>query len=131
MQRGSLTHKPLQPRAARATKPGGPAILRVRAVASPCESCLDRSACPAPIFANRLLFREDAYLEQASARVIGVHDGFLILDATLFYPASGGQPSDMGTIRLGAGPDLPVTEMRYLDAGKKRSSGTRPARAGA
>ncbi len=71
-----------------------------------------------PFSPTCLLFREDAYLEQASARVIGVHDGFLILDATLFYPASGGQPSDMGTIRLGAGPDLPVTEMRYLDAGK-------------
>lgn len=71
-----------------------------------------------PFSPTRLLFREDAYLEQASTRVSGVHDGFLILDATLFYPASGGQPSDMGTIRLGTGPDLPVTELRYLDAGK-------------
>ncbi len=71
-----------------------------------------------PFSPTRLLFREDAYLEQASARVLGVVDGFLILDATLFYPASGGQPSDMGTIRFGTGPDLPVTELRYLDAGK-------------
>lgn len=44
------------------------------------------------------LFREDAYQTTASGRVTGHVEGGIILDQSLFYPMSGGQPGDKGTI---------------------------------
>lgn len=47
-----------------------------------------------------LLFREDAYRREATAKVIGHTDeGGILLDASLFYPTGGGQPGDSGQIR--------------------------------
>ena len=41
----------------------------------------------------------DCYTKEFDAKVIKVKDGvFIILDQTYFYPTSGGQPYDMGTI---------------------------------
>ena len=68
--------------------------------------------------ATGLLFRDDAYRNEAEGIVIGVHDGFLVLDQTLFYPASGGQPSDAGTISLAGAAPLALAELRYLDPAK-------------
>lgn len=49
------------------------------------------------------LFR-DAYLREASARVIGHTDqGGLIVDASLFYPTGGGQPGDGGFLDWSGG----------------------------
>ncbi|WP_284164376.1 alanyl-tRNA editing protein [Frigidibacter sp. SD6-1] len=46
---------------------------------------------------TELLFRADAYLRQAEARVVGHGDqGGLILDRSVFYATSGGQPGDSG-----------------------------------
>lgn len=46
-----------------------------------------------------LLFREDAYLREAMASVVGLNDrGGIELDASLFYPTSGGQPGDGGRL---------------------------------
>ena len=46
---------------------------------------------------TQLLFREDAYLKNSNARVIGINDlGGILLDQTLFYPTGGGQPGDCG-----------------------------------
>ncbi len=46
-----------------------------------------------------LLFRDDAYLREAGARVLAhTEEGGLILDRTVFYPTGGGQPGDSGTL---------------------------------
>ncbi|MBN7758674.1 alanyl-tRNA editing protein [Nitratireductor aquimarinus] len=43
------------------------------------------------------LFREDAYLRDGAARVVGINDrGGILLDRTMFYATSGGQPGDTG-----------------------------------
>ncbi|MBW8908138.1 MAG: alanyl-tRNA editing protein, partial [Mesorhizobium sp.] len=43
------------------------------------------------------LFRDDAYLKAADAVVVAVNDrGGILLDRTIFYATSGGQPGDTG-----------------------------------
>lgn len=50
------------------------------------------------------LFRADAYLRQATGRIVSVTpEGGIILDQSLFYAASGGQPGDSGTLVWGGG----------------------------
>ena len=50
------------------------------------------------------LFRDDAYLRTADAMVVAVNDrGGIILDRTIFYATSGGQPGDMGTFERADG----------------------------
>lgn len=46
-----------------------------------------------------LLFREDAYLREAKGRVVAItSEGGIVLDQTVFYPTSGGQPGDSGML---------------------------------
>lgn len=46
-----------------------------------------------------MLFREDAYLQQAPARVVSLtQEGGIVLDQSVFYPTGGGQPGDSGTL---------------------------------
>ena len=48
---------------------------------------------------TELLFRADAYLREAPARVTGhTAEGGILLDRTLFYPTGGGQPGDSGVL---------------------------------
>ena len=45
------------------------------------------------------LFRDDSYLREADATVTGITDaGGILLDRTVFYATSGGQPGDTGTL---------------------------------
>jgi misacylated tRNA(Ala) deacylase len=45
------------------------------------------------------LFRDDAYLREASARVVAINErGGILLDRTIFYATSGGQPGDTGRL---------------------------------
>ena len=55
------------------------------------------------------LFREDAYLREADAEVVAVTgSGGIVLDRTVFYATSGGQPGDTGTMMLADGTVIPV-----------------------
>ena len=55
------------------------------------------------------LFREDAYLKECEAKVVGVNDlGGILLDRTVFYPTGGGQPGDSGTLRLADGTEIRI-----------------------
>lgn len=47
---------------------------------------------------TELLFRTDAYLREAQARVIAADESGIQLDRTIFYPQGGGQPGDRGSI---------------------------------
>ena len=52
---------------------------------------------------TELLFRKDSYAREATGKVVALTDeGGIILDGSLFYPTSGGQPGDSGWLRWGA-----------------------------
>jgi misacylated tRNA(Ala) deacylase len=61
---------------------------------------------------TELLFREDAYAKSFEARVLTAEPGRVVLDRTLFYPEGGGQPGDIGWLRLADGRELAVTDTR-------------------
>lgn len=53
---------------------------------------------------TQLLFREDAYLREAKGLVTAITDeGGIVVDRTVFYPTSGGQPGDSGMISWDGG----------------------------
>ncbi len=57
------------------------------------------------------LFRDDAYLRDASGAVVAItEEGGIVLDQTIFYPTSGGQPGDAGRLTWdGGGIDIATT----------------------
>jgi misacylated tRNA(Ala) deacylase len=59
--------------------------------------------------ATEALFREDAYLAEAEARCLRVNDrGGILVDRTIFYATSGGQPGDTGTMRRADGTTIAI-----------------------
>ena len=55
------------------------------------------------------LFREDSYLKECEATVVGVNDrGGILLDRSVFYPTGGGQPGDRGVLRLQDGGEIRI-----------------------
>lgn len=52
---------------------------------------------------TELLFRADAYLAEATARVVAATPLGVVLDRTVFYAAAGGQPGDTGVLRRADG----------------------------
>jgi misacylated tRNA(Ala) deacylase len=58
---------------------------------------------------TQALFREDSYLKTMDARVVGVNDrGGILLDRTVFYATSGGQPGDTGLLRRADGSTIAI-----------------------
>jgi misacylated tRNA(Ala) deacylase len=65
------------------------------------------------------LFREDSYLKECSATVLGLTDaGGIVLDRTVFYAASGGQPADRGVLTTATGDAVLIESASFTDAGK-------------
>jgi misacylated tRNA(Ala) deacylase len=65
---------------------------------------------------TELLFREDAYLRTASARVVAVGERGIELDRTVFYPLGGGQAGDTGRLLRAQGEPIVITDTRKGDA---------------
>ena len=65
---------------------------------------------------SSLLFRDDAYLKSADARVIAVHERGIELDRTIFYPQGGGQMGDSGSLLRANGTRIAITDTRKGDA---------------
>ena len=65
---------------------------------------------------TELLFREDAYLRAASARVVAVTERGIELDRTVFYPLGGGQAGDTGTLVRANGERIAIADTRKGDA---------------
>jgi misacylated tRNA(Ala) deacylase len=50
---------------------------------------------------TELLYHADSYLKEFQATVRDVTKSGIVLDRTAFYPGGGGQPNDIGVIRIG------------------------------
>ncbi len=67
------------------------------------------------------LFRDDSYLQSTPATVIEVTgDGGIVLDRTVFYAASGGQPGDSGTIKRADGSVIVIATAVHPEGDKTR-----------
>ncbi len=65
---------------------------------------------------TKLLFRDDAYQQTATATVTNITDqGHIVLDQTLFYPTGGGQPGDQGTLTLADGTEIAISTTQWTD----------------
>jgi misacylated tRNA(Ala) deacylase len=69
--------------------------------------------------ATECLFRDDSYLKTCEARVVAITEqGGIVLDRTVFYATSGGQPGDSGTLTTAAGVTVPIATAAHTDAVK-------------
>jgi len=65
------------------------------------------------------LFRDDSYLKSCDARVVALTEqGGIVLDRTVFYATSGGQPGDTGVLTTNSGTRIPIETAVYTDAAK-------------
>src|SRR5438105_103264 len=65
---------------------------------------------------TELLFRDDAYAKQTSARVVAVHERGIELDRTIFYPQGGGQMGDTGVLLRENGEPIVIADTRKGEA---------------
>ena len=70
---------------------------------------------------TEFLFRDDGYLQSATAQVVEVtDDGGVILDRTVFYATSGGQPGDSGRLTRSDGGRIEVATALHPNGDKTR-----------
>jgi len=70
---------------------------------------------------TELLFRQDAYLKETSARIEAVNErGGIILDRTVFYATGGGQPGDAGKLVRADGSEITIGTAIYDPEDKSR-----------
>lgn len=68
---------------------------------------------------TEFVFRSDGYLQSLPATVTAVTpDGSVILDRTIFYATSGGQPGDTGQLELAGKPFIRVSGTVHPDGDK-------------
>jgi len=68
---------------------------------------------------TELLFRDDAYLSSTPATVLAVTEqGGIVLDRTVFYATSGGQPGDSGRLILADGRAVKIATAVHPDGDK-------------
>jgi misacylated tRNA(Ala) deacylase len=65
---------------------------------------------------TELLFRDDAYLKAAQARVVAVDERGIELDRTIFYPLGGGQMGDTGVLVRDSGERIAIADTRKGDS---------------
>ena len=69
--------------------------------------------------ATDCLFRDDSYLKDCQARVVAVTEqGGIVLDRTVFYANSGGQPGDTGSFTTSDGTRIAIETAVFTDAAK-------------
>ena len=83
---------------------------------APANMPLVRPSSGPPAVSTELLFRDDAYLRTASARVLAVHEHGIELDRTIFYPTGGGQAGDTGVLLRADGEPIAVIDTRKGEA---------------
>jgi misacylated tRNA(Ala) deacylase len=64
---------------------------------------------------TELLFRDDAYLKSATARVVATSERGVELDRTIFYPLGGGQPGDSGVLVRDNGQRIAIADTRKAE----------------
>jgi len=70
---------------------------------------------------TEFLFRDDSYLKSTSAQVVELTvEGGIVLDRTVFYAASGGQPGDAGVLMTGDGRSIVIATAVHPDGDKTR-----------
>jgi misacylated tRNA(Ala) deacylase len=63
------------------------------------------------------LFHEDAYLHSCEARVVALTEqNNIVLDRTVFYATSGGQPGDSGALISTSGARIPISTAIFTDS---------------
>ena len=68
--------------------------------------------------ATDCLFRDDSYLQSCTANVVALTDKGIVLNRTVFYATSGGQPGDTGWLRTESGVSIPIANAVYTDKAK-------------
>jgi misacylated tRNA(Ala) deacylase len=60
---------------------------------------------------TEFLFRDDSYLKSTPAVVTTIEpDGSIVLDRTVFYATSGGQPGDSGVLERADGTQVLISQ---------------------